>query len=125
VPGMRQRRSGHIALVSSGAGIVGIFGYSAYSPAKFALRGLAEVLRSELTRDGIGISIVYPPDTDTPQLAAENLIKPVETKAIAAGAKTWRPEDVARCIMNGVDRRRFVITPGWEMAALYRIHSIL
>jgi len=124
LPGMRERRSGHIVIVSSGAGIVGIFGYTAYSPSKFALRGLAEVLRGELGHEGIGISVVYPPDTDTPQLVAENLIKPAETKAIAAGAKTWRADEVARCILDGVDRGRFSITPGWEMTWLHRLHSL-
>jgi len=124
VPGMRQRRKGRIAIVSSGVGIVGIFGYSAYSPAKFALRGLAEVLRAELPHDGIGVSIVYPGNTDTPLLSAESLIMPAETNAITGGSKTWRAYDVARCIMDGIDRGRFVITPGWEMTWLHRIHSV-
>ena len=72
VPEMRARRRGRIVLVSSGAGLVGIFGYTAYAPSKFALRGLAEALRAELRADGVGVSIVYPPDTDTPQFAEEN-----------------------------------------------------
>ena len=72
LPGMRARGRGHVVLVSSGAGIVGIFGYAAYSPSKFALRGLAEVLRAEFAQEAVRVSIVYPPDTDTPQLAAEN-----------------------------------------------------
>ena len=121
LPGMRARGRGHVVLVSSG---VGIFGYAAYSPSKFALRGLAEVLRAELAQEAVLVSIVYPPDTDTPQLAAENLIKPAETRAIAAGAKTWRAEDVARCILGGVDRNQFAITPGWEMTWLHRVHSV-
>jgi len=124
LPGMRARGRGHVVLVSSGAGIVGIFGYTAYSPSKFALRGLAEVLRAELAQEAVRVSIVYPPDTDTPQLAAENLIKPAETRAIAAGAKTWRADDVARCILDGVDRNRFAITPGWELTLLHRVHSV-
>jgi len=82
------------------------------------------VLRAELAQEAVRVSIVYPPDTDTPQLAAENLIKPAETRAIAAGAKTWRAEDVARCILGGVDRNQFAITPGWEMTLLHRVHSV-
>ena len=77
-----------------------------------------------LAQEAVRVSIVYPPDTDTPQLAAENLIKPAETRAIAAGAKTWRAEDVARCILGGVDRNQFAITPGWEMTWLHRVHSV-
>jgi 3-dehydrosphinganine reductase len=112
-------------LVGSGAGIVGVYGYSAYSPTKFALRGLAEVLRAELSPEGIRVSIVYPPDTDTPQLAEENKTKPAETKAITAGAQTWSAEGVARSIVTGMDRGRFAITPGWEMTILHRLHSLI
>jgi 3-dehydrosphinganine reductase len=124
-PGMRQRRHGRIAMISSGAGIIGVFGYAAYSPTKFALRGLAEVLRAELKPDGIGVSIVYPPDTDTPQLAEENRFKPNETKAITGTAKTLSADQVARSILDGLDRGRFAINPGLEMRALYRLHSLL
>ena len=112
-------------MVSSGAGLIGLFGYTAYAPSKFAVRGLAESLRGELARDGIGVSIVYPPDTDTPQLIEENRHKPPETRRITAQARTWSPEDVAWVILEGVRRNRFVITPGWEMWALCRLHSLI
>lgn len=46
-----------------------MYGYSGYSAAKFALRGMAEVLAQELCPFGIRVSLVFPPDTDTPQLA--------------------------------------------------------
>lgn len=68
--------------------------------------------------------IAYPPDTDTPQLAAELATKPPETRAITAGAKTWSADGVAAAIIRGVERRRFAITPGWEMTAIYWLHSI-
>ncbi|NES85040.1 MAG: SDR family oxidoreductase [Moorea sp. SIO2B7] len=79
LPAMEQQNFGHIALISSGVGLIGLFGYTPYSASKFALRGLAESLRGELKAMGIGLSIAYPPDTDTPQLAAENRFKPPET----------------------------------------------
>jgi 3-dehydrosphinganine reductase len=123
LPAMRTRGAGHLVFVSSGAGLVGIFGYSAYAPSKFAVRGLAEVLRAELAPEGIGVSIVYPPDTDTPQLAAEAATKPVETRAIAAAAGTMSAERVARAMLAGIDRKRFVIAPGIAMSALARFHS--
>ena len=53
VPSMIERHRGHLLLVSSTAGIIGVYGYSAYSPAKFAVRGLAETLRAELKPYGI------------------------------------------------------------------------
>jgi 3-dehydrosphinganine reductase len=123
-PEMRARRRGHVALVSSGLGIIGVIGYAAYSPTKFALRGLAEAVRGEFRADNVGVSIVYPPDTDTPQLAAEAAFKPPETAAITGGAKTWSAPDVAAAILKGIERRQFAITPGWEMTWLYRLHSV-
>lgn len=125
LPAMRARGRGRVVLVSSGAGLIGLFGYTPYAPSKFALRGLAESLRGELKRDGIGVSIVYPPDTDTPQLAAESRTKPPETKRITGTARTWSAEAVADCIVHGVKARRFAICPGWEMAALNRLHSLI
>ncbi len=118
LPAMRTAGRGRLVLIGSGAGLVGIFGYTAYAPSKFALRGLAEALRGELRPDGVGVSIVYPPDTDTPQLAAENLIKPAEAKAITASSGLMSAETVADAILKGVDRGRFTITPGLEMTLL-------
>lgn len=125
LPAMRARRSGHVVLMSSGAGLVGIYGYAAYAPTKFAVRGLAEVLRAELREHGIGVSVVHPPDTDTPQLAEENLTKPAETRAIAGTAQVMSADVVARAILTGVRRRRFVIAPGLAMRALSLLHSVL
>lgn len=125
LPAMERQNKGHIVLISSGAGLIGIYGYSAYSPSKFALRGLAESLRGELKPKGIHISIVYPPNTDTPQLVEENKTKPTETKMIEGTAKTWSAEGVARAIVRGINRQSFAITPGWEMNYLNRFHSLL
>ena len=41
-------------------------GYSTYAPTKWALRGLADVLRNELGGLGISVHMAYPPDTETP-----------------------------------------------------------
>jgi len=125
LPGMQKAARGNIVLISSGAGLVGIFGYSAYSPAKFAVRGLGEVLRAELRPHGIGVCVVYPPDTDTPQLHAENKVKPAETLAISGNARVRSADHVAEYILRGVRRGRFCIAPGWEISLLSRCHSLV
>ena len=125
LPVMEQQRKGHIVLMSSGAGLIGIYGYSPYSPTKFAIRGLAESLRGELKPLGINISIVYPPDTDTPQLAEENKTKPIETKMMTGTAKTWSAVCVAREIVYGIKKKSFAIAPGLEMTVLARLHSLI
>jgi len=125
LPFMEQEKEGNIILISSGAGLIGIYGYTAYSPTKFALRGLGESLRGELKPKGIKIGIVYPPDTDTPQLFSENQTKPEETKIITGTAKTWNAEDVALTIIQGIEKGKFTITPGLEMTLLNRLHSLI
>ena len=125
LPAMKEAGRGNIALISSGAGLIGIYGYTAYCPSKFALRGLAESLRGELKPEGIGVTIIYPPDTDTPQLAAENKIKPAQTKKITATAKAWTAAAVASEIIKGVERGRFAIAPGMELTIVNRLHSLI
>lgn len=122
---MEQAGSGNIVMISSGAGLVGLYGYSAYCPSKFALRGLAESLRGELKPLGIGVAIAYPPDTDTPQLAEENKTKPPATKEITATADLWQPDDIAREILTAVEKGKFEITPGFEMTVLNRLNSLI
>ena len=124
-PHMREAGGGRIAIVSSGAGLVGIFGYTAYGATKYAVRGFGECLRAEARRHKISVTIAYPPDTDTPQLAAEELIRPPETKAVAGGAAVWSSDRVASLIWRGMEARKFAVTPGWEMTALYRFQSLI
>jgi 3-dehydrosphinganine reductase len=125
LPAMRARRRGHIALVSSGAGLMGIYGYAAYGASKFALRGLAEALRAELKPEGIGVSIIYPPDTDTPMLADESQSKPAATQAIAGSGGLLSADVVARAMVRSIERGAFVIAPGAQMTLLARLHSLL
>ena len=125
IPAMLARGSGHIVNVSSLAGLIGVFGYSAYGASKFAVRGLSDVLRSELKPLGIGVSVVYPPDTDTPQLAYENQFKPYETKALAGNANVMSADAVATEILRGVSRGRYVIIPGSEGKLLFGLSGLL
>ena len=125
VPGLRTAGRGAVVMISSGAGLVGLFGYTAYSPSKFAVRGFAEALRAELAPCGVHVMIVYPPDTDTPQLAEESLTKPVETRALTAGGGLWTADAVARATLDGLRRRRFSVTPGIQLTALRWFQSLV
>lgn len=125
LPAMRAQHRGRIVMVSSGAALLGIFGYTTYCPSKFALRGLAESLDAEVKGDGVGISIVYPPDTETPMLVEENKTKPEETKLITGIVKPWTAPAVAKCIIKGIRRKAFAITPGSTITAMNRMPGIL
>jgi len=116
LPGMVERHSGHISFISSMMGYFGMIGYGAYAPAKFAIVGLAETLRHELKPSGIGVSVLYPPDTDTPGLANENKTKPAETAIMSEAAGMLSPERVAHTFVDGILDGKFSIHPkgsGW------------
>lgn len=125
LPSMRQRRRGHLCFTSSTAGLIGVYGYSAYSPTKFALRGLAESLRAELASDRVAVSVVFPPDTDTPGFAAENLHKPAETAAISGTISPIPASKVASAVIKGIEHDRFAIFADPTTAALARGSGLL
>jgi len=113
-PRMKASKEGVIVLVSSQAGLLGIFGYTAYSSTKFALRGLAESLAMEMQPYGISVTLSLPPDTDTPGYAVEELSKPTETKAISQLANLVQPEIVAEKTFEDALARNFFSTIGLD-----------
>lgn len=118
VPHMKGS-GGHIVNISSVAGFIGVFGYTAYSASKFALIGFSESLRSEMKPYGIKVSVLCPPDTDTPGLALENETKPPELKAISGNAGLMSPQDVAQAMLKGMEKNKFLIIPGFEGKSIY------
>lgn len=107
LPAMVARRSGSIVLISSFAGHVGIFGYGAYVPSKWAVRGLAEALRTEFAGDGIHVACVYPTDVDTPMFAAEQPLQPPEARALSGTVEPVPATDVVDAIVAAVEHGRF------------------
>ncbi|MHA1672785.1 MAG: SDR family oxidoreductase [Promethearchaeota archaeon] len=112
LPHFLERGSGYFANVASLASIVGIIGYSAYTPTKHAVVGLVEGMWNELSPKNIGFSILYPPDTDTPGFATENLTKPAECVEMSKTGKIMTPEAVALVFVSGIVRKKFAIYPG-------------
>uniref|UniRef100_L7M6G6 3-dehydrosphinganine reductase n=1 Tax=Rhipicephalus pulchellus TaxID=72859 RepID=L7M6G6_RHIPC len=102
LPGMKQRGSGSITFVSSIAGLMGLYGYTAYCPSKFALVGLAQSLRMEVKHRGIHVMVAFPPDTDTPGFAEEERTKPTETKLISAMGGLWSADMVATSLLQDI-----------------------
>ncbi|CAA7014607.1 unnamed protein product [Microthlaspi erraticum] len=53
-----------------------IYGYTAYSASKFGLQGLAQALQQEVISDDIHVTLLFPPDTDTPGSEQEQKKRP-------------------------------------------------
>jgi 3-dehydrosphinganine reductase len=118
-------KGGRLVLISSGAAIVGLYGYASYGPTKFAIRGLAESLRVELRPHGISVTLVMPGDTQTPQLEAELPLRPAVTSKLADGAKVMTPEAVAEKFITAAERGKFLVTYGLQLHALALLQGMI
>jgi 3-dehydrosphinganine reductase len=124
LPKMIKRESGHIINISSFVGFFASYGYSAYAASKFAVRGFSDVLRAEVKPHGIKVSLVFPADTDTPQLAFERAHQPPLMREINAAAGEMTAEKTAEAILKGITRNAYAITPGFEATLAYWITNI-
>jgi 3-dehydrosphinganine reductase len=125
VPNMIQRGSGHIINVASGAGFIGIFGYTAYSTAKFAVMGFSEVLRQEMKPLGVKVSVVCPPDVNTPGLVHERSLRPPECEKICSSVKAIQPEKVAADIVKAAESGRYLVIVGTTSKLYFRLKGLL
>jgi NAD(P)-dependent dehydrogenase (short-subunit alcohol dehydrogenase family) len=112
-PMIEAGRGGHVVNVSSAAGIIGMPWHAAYSASKFGLRGVSEVLRFDLARHRIGVSLVCPGGvdtglTETVQIAGVDNTSPTFRKLQARFRKrAVTPEKAAAAILEGVRKNRY------------------
>ena len=125
LPGMMQRKSGQIINISSESGFLGLFGYTAYSASKFAVAGFSDALRPELQAQGIHLSVVYPPDVDTPQLEYETQYQPPELRALAPLRTVMSADAVAKIILEEAARGMYMILPGFDAKFMYFLTRFL
>jgi len=125
LPYMIRQHSGHIVNISSSAGYIGVFGYSAYAASKFAVTGFSESLRQEVKTYNIEVSVVYPPDTDTPMLKEELPYRPHETNMLSRSVKPLSAVQVAKSILVGVRENRYTILPGWDNHLFYLLNRFV
>jgi NAD(P)-dependent dehydrogenase (short-subunit alcohol dehydrogenase family) len=103
---------GRLALVASLAGIVSNYGYAAYSSSKFGVVGLATALRIECKTQGITVSVICPPEVETPMVEEERRTAPAITMQTKQFAGTVTLDDLCTQVMHGLERGRFLIVPG-------------
>ncbi|WP_430258537.1 SDR family oxidoreductase [Neorhizobium sp. IRS_2294] len=116
--GMKSRGQGAIMIVSSGAALIGIPGYTAYCASKSALTGFAEALQAESVGDGVTIALCFPPDTETPQFERELAKRPAQARALMGAAPPWKANAVAEKIVRGIDRRSKKVYFGFSITGL-------
>lgn len=124
-PMVAAGRGGHLVNVSSAAGLVALPWHAAYSASKYGLRGLSEVLRFDLARHRIGVSVVVPGAVKTPlvqtvQIAGVDRDDPrVQKWTNRFSGHAVSPEHVADKIFAGVRKNRFLIYTSPDIRALY------
>ncbi len=112
-PMIEAGRGGQVVNVSSAAGIIGMPWHAAYSASKFGLRGVSEVLRFDLARHRIGVTLVCPGGvdtglTETVDIAGVDNTSPQFRKLQAHFKKrAVTPEQAAEAILRGVRRNRY------------------
>jgi short-subunit dehydrogenase len=100
LPGMLERRRGHVVLVSSLSGKAASPRSGIYSATKFGLRGFAAGLREDVEREGIGVSVVFPGFVSEAGLFADSGVK------LPPWVGTRTPEQVADAVVRAIERDR-------------------
>ncbi|MBB5913532.1 NAD(P)-dependent dehydrogenase (short-subunit alcohol dehydrogenase family) [Nocardia transvalensis] len=124
-PMVRAGRGGHLVNVSSAAGLLALPWHAAYSASKFGLRGVSEVLRFDLERHGIGVSLVVPGAVRTPLVGTVQIVGVDRddprvrklTGVFEGHAAT--PEKVADRILAGIRRNRFLVYTSFDIRLGY------
>src|SRR5689334_15419491 len=129
-PMIEAGRGGHVVNVSSAAGIIGMPWHAAYSASKFGLRGVSEVLRFDLARHGIGVSLVCPGGVDT------GLTETIRIAGVDSTSKAFRraqagfrrravtPESAAAAILRGVERDRYWVYTSRDIRAAHALQRL-
>ncbi len=123
VPEMvRAGKGGHIVNVSSAAGIIGLPWHLVYAGTKHALVGTSEVLRYDLRKHAIGVSVILPGAVNTGIIDTVEINADLE--ACSKGRELFRrhadpPEKVAELIVKAVERNRFMVITAADVKLLY------
>ena len=124
-PMVAAGRGGHLVNVSSAAGLVALPWHAAYSASKYGLRGLSEVLRFDLARHRIGVSVVVPGAVNTPlvntvEIAGVDREDPRVARWVNRfSGHAVSPEKAAEKILAGVAKNRYLIYTSPDIWALY------
>lgn len=112
-------RGSRLVLTASLGGLVANYGYSAYSASKFGVIGLAEVLRMELKASGVEVSVLCPPEVETPMVEEERATTTAATIKLKHTAGSLALDPAVRTMLAGIDRGRYMIIPSRRAKLTY------
>jgi short-subunit dehydrogenase len=95
---MLRANHGSVVFINSSAGLVTRANISQYSATKYALKAVADSIRSELNADDVRVLSIYPGRTASPQQAA---IHQAEGKKYDPEL-LMQPEDIARILIDAL-----------------------
>ncbi|MBC7896226.1 MAG: SDR family NAD(P)-dependent oxidoreductase, partial [Cytophagaceae bacterium] len=101
LPGMRERRRGHVVMVGSIADHTAFPENAAYAASKYGARAIHEVLCAELRGSGVRATLVSPGPVDTAMWDSVGL---EHRKGFPARAEMLGAEDVADAVLWAVTR---------------------
>lgn len=122
LPGMLARRRGHLAFVNSPACMVGIPGAAGYGAARWAVRGLAEVLRSDLKGTGVGVTHFIVGKVSSTYFE-NNPDSEGRIPAISSMIPTLTPQETARRLLGAVDRNRGQLVTPLQLWGFYVLNQ--
>ncbi len=111
LPEMLQRKSGHLAAVSSMASYKGLPGESGYCASKAAVNVYMEGLRIQLRDHGINVTTICPGFVKTPMTDVNNFKMPWLLEA----------DDAARRIVKALSRKKKVFNFPWQLTILMKL----
>ncbi|HMO38368.1 MAG TPA: SDR family oxidoreductase [Saprospiraceae bacterium] len=121
LPVMLAQGHGHIAVVSSVMGIIGVPWRSAYAASKHALHGYFDSMRSEMFRDNIKVTILCPGYVRTN--VTINALRGDGSRNNQMAEETSKgmdPTFCARKMLRAIEREREeTYIGGWELSAIY------
>lgn len=118
---VRRGDGGQLVNVSSAAGLLALPWHAAYSASKFGIRGVSEVLRFDLRRHNIGVSLVCPGGVATPLVESVDIVgldrsNTAIQKEIAGFHKVAvTPEKAASAILRGITANKFMVYTSFDI----------
>src|SRR5205807_1958438 len=110
LPGMLERKKGHLAAVSSIAAYKGLPGESGYTSSKAAVNTFMEGLRIQLRDKGIAVTTICPGFVKTPMTEVNKFHMPFLLEA----------EEAARRMVRALGKKKKVYNFPWQMSLLMR-----